>query len=171
LCVAAADVAVEMGPRNRRRLTTGGIVGGVVVAVAAAVLLTQSPDNAGVSPGRSGQPSTVAASQPEVVFGMTKQQVQRITGAPTSKEGSCWFFQPKGGMVGPIDLRRTLPGYPQGVLRLCFYGGQLSSADQEVPTSSLPKLPGQPKGPQPPQTSRTGETWMQNPCNGHPCAP
>jgi hypothetical protein len=128
--MAVADVAVSIGPRNQRRLARGAIVIGVAAAVVAAVLVTRSPHSQSALSGRSAE-STVPANG-HLVFGMTPQQVRRLTGRPTIKQGSCWIFQAKAGMVGSVPLLPSGDRVPAALatseLKLCFFAGVYSSA-------------------------------------------
>src|SRR4051794_16589916 len=104
--MAVAPVAIEMGPRNRRRLSTGAIIVAVAASVATLLMLlfNRSPPHS--NPARSTRTDHVLAAEAigHLTFGMTQQQVQRLTGRPTSSQGNCWLFQPsKTGLVGSIS--------------------------------------------------------------------
>jgi hypothetical protein len=140
-----ADRAVEMGPRNRRRLTAGSSALVLVAALAFGVLqLTRSPG----SPGSSGAAhSTTSLKAGHLVYGMTPRQVERLAGGePTTIRGDCWFYKPKAGMQDgkPIRMVGSLSmGDPGSIasrtadsLKLCFYGGGLSQAFQHDSASA-----------------------------------
>jgi hypothetical protein len=125
--MAVAPVAVELGPRNKRRLMTGTVMLGASVA---ALLMTRPAGRPGSSSAaHSGRP---AASSARLVFGMTPQRVRHITGEPVRTHGGCWFFQPtKTGTVGSISVQPAFAtalydARTTGQLELCFVGGVYS---------------------------------------------
>jgi hypothetical protein len=129
-----SHLGVAMGPRNRRRLTTAGIGSAVIAAIVVAVWLTRSPGHSGSAlSGRSPEQSS-ASHAPKLTFGMTPQQVRRLTGNPTTTRGSCWLFRPEAGIVGSIVLgqRGSIARRSPGALKLCFYGGALSTAYRHI---------------------------------------
>ena len=128
--MAVAPVAVEIGPRNKRRLMTGTVVLTVLGASVAGLLVTRPPGHPGsTSPARSGQSASPSA---RLVFGMSPQQVRHITGEPVRTQGGCWFFQPtKTGMVRSISVQPAFAtalydARTTGELKLCFIGGAYS---------------------------------------------
>lgn len=153
----AVGVAVEMGPRNRRRLLKVGVLALGLTALLATLLLTRQP-----SPGNSGAAGHLATASgygPDLVFGMTRQRVERITGAPTKIQGSCLLFRPKGGMVGAIPILRTYPvGDAWGYLKLCFFNGVLASAARWDMAEGGPSPNGQR-----PRAKYMWVPWHQNP--------
>jgi hypothetical protein len=158
---------VEMvGPRNTRRLTIAG-----VALLAAGAVVVGLPQFGGSSGGRSsaGSKAATAANGPTLVYGMTKQQVQQITGAPTRTRGGCWLFMPRNGMVGKIPMSNTYPAGPhEGYLKLCFASGLFTSAARQILGSAVPRSPF-PGGSSSSNTRSSGWTWtswVQNPARG-----
>lgn len=95
--MAVADVVLEMGPRNRRRVTKAGIGLAMVLAVVAVVLVTRPSNHSGpaVSAPQLHVPPAIArlnANRSKVVFGLTKQQVRHLIGPPTRIVGNCWHY-------------------------------------------------------------------------------
>jgi hypothetical protein len=132
--VAVADVAVELGPRNRRRLAAAGSTLAVIAALVAYASLTHWPGGSGA--GSSARSTHAGAATANLVFGMTRQQVQHLTGRPTATRGSCWLFRPTAtGMVGSISVWPSWATKPydarvMGDLELCFVGNAYSVAYQ-----------------------------------------
>jgi hypothetical protein len=126
-----SDVALSMGPRNKRRLATGGIVLIALAAIVAAAWVLSAPSGSNVS-GSAGSSQAVASTHP-LSFGSSERTVRRIAGQPTTARGNCWFYKPKAGMVGSIPMGQ--PGSnafkTADSLKLCFFGG-LSSASEHV---------------------------------------
>ncbi|HZP73418.1 MAG TPA: hypothetical protein VFA97_08590 [Gaiellaceae bacterium] len=130
--VAITDVAVEMGPRNRRRLTVG-VIGLVAVAVLAVglVRLTRSASNPGA--GSTAHAGRSAANTSNLTFGMSIKQVERLAGRPvkteTTAQGRCLFYRPKGSMVGSLALAEvgSLAYGKEIGFEACFYGSGLST--------------------------------------------
>ena len=140
--VAVANVAVQMGPRNTRRLINGEIALGVVAAlVAAFVLLTRSPNpsGSGLSAGSSQGIGSRASATPmldkltSVPLGTTKQQVRRRLGAPTKIVGKCWQYAVNEETYEIHGGRRYNAGM-WNAERLCFGwpGGILASTESEI---------------------------------------
>ena len=129
--MAVAGVSVAMRRRTTRRLAQATFAAGVTGAIVAAVLLTRSLDHSGL-PVRP-QPSA-SASKAHLVFGMTPQQVQHLTGRPTATTGSCWLFRPTTtGRVGSISVQPSFSALPYDPrttrdLKLCFLGGVYSDS-------------------------------------------
>ena len=124
--MAVADIAVAMGPRNRRRFTAGAIGLAVIAAGAAGGLLTRSPDHSGSAVSARSTRLTPPPSSAHLGFGLTARQVLRLTGAPTTTHGSCWFFRPKAGMVGSIPIAPPGSSFPPasvGQFKVCFSSG------------------------------------------------
>lgn len=131
--MAVAPVAVEMGPRNTRRLITGATIVAVVGSVLAAMLLLLGrPNGHGAASSARTTRAVPAAPGARLIFGMTQQQVRRSTGAPASTQGNCWLFHPsKTGVVGSISVQPAFSRAPYdpsttGDLKLCFAGGAFS---------------------------------------------
>jgi hypothetical protein len=132
--VAFADVAVAMGPRNQRRLTSGGIGLAVIVAIVLAIALTRSANQPGpVSAGSataspSGQKGDerYAANSGELVYGMTPHQVRALVGPPSKIAGTCWQYQ--------LDEFRSDHGVARtyNADRICFYAGKFSEQYLEM---------------------------------------
>lgn len=133
--MAVADVAVEMGPRNRRRVLRAAVV---LAAIAALVVwgggggfLTGSghhlgPSSSGSSGSSIGGGTVYAGTlfplTQKLAYGMNARQVLRIDGHPTKivrdQTGqTCWQYavnQTYNGLRGPTTLNNV---------RVCFYGG------------------------------------------------
>jgi hypothetical protein len=93
--VAIADVALAMGPRNRRRLTGGAIGLVVLVASVAAIFLLLRPPNHPGSASSAGVPQLAAAPTfvtDKIVYGMSKAQVLHRIGHATKTVGACWQY-------------------------------------------------------------------------------
>jgi len=130
-----ADVAVEMGPRNERRLITGGIALAVIAAlVLGAMRLTRSTS----TPGAGLSARSAHSSPLTLVFGATPKHILHVAGRPTTIEGRCWIYRPKAGMegglptstVGSISLGQpgSIAARTANGLKLCFFGGTFSDA-------------------------------------------
>src|SRR5581483_5636471 len=100
-----ADVAVEMGPRNRRRLTGAGV--SLAVLVALIVGLTQLPrlaSNPGA--GSATHSGTTPVTYGHLLFGMTPKQVERVAGGkPSTIRGNCWIYRAKAGTLNGLPTR------------------------------------------------------------------
>ena len=121
--MAVADVAVAMRARDKRRLTMGAAIG--VAAIVAVGLVNRSP---GPVPSTR---STQIGSTGHLSFGLTAQQVLRVTGRPAAIQGRCWLFHPKAATVGSVPLAppgTTLPPGSVGNFKLCFSSGVDSDA-------------------------------------------
>lgn len=135
--VTVAPVAVQMGPRNTRRLTAGAIAVGVAGAIAALLLLLFDRTPVHPSATSATRPAEQASSA-RLVFGMTEQQVRRLTGRPARTQGSCWLFHPTNmGMVGSISVqpafaRAAYNARTTGDLELCFASGAFSYGELHV---------------------------------------
>jgi hypothetical protein len=138
--MAVVPVAVEMGPRHRRRLTAGAITVAIVGSTVASLFLLfdRSPEQPGFSSARPA----AHASTARLIFGMSEQQVRHYTGEPATVHASCWVFHPsKTGMVGSVSVQASFASVPYdtsttGALRVCFSGrlfsyGQLRMFDRQ----------------------------------------
>lgn len=125
---------LDVGPRNRRRLTGLAVGVGLIAAIAVgAVLLAGSRSSGRHKSGVSGSSSLhyvpysihytpgadarYNAHSNRVVFGLTKQQVRRLVGPPTKIVGNCWQYQ-----VNAVYSN----GYVDTADKLCFFGGRYS---------------------------------------------
>jgi hypothetical protein len=133
------------GPRNRRRLAIGVLVVTVIGVISVGAWLTRS----GSSPTLSQ--STTSTDSPHPLFkagtyptyGMTRKQVERITGPPTRVQGSCWVFRPTAEMqhglptrsIGSMSLAQpgSLASHWNGLVKFCFYEGGFSTATHQIP--------------------------------------
>jgi hypothetical protein len=120
------DVAVAMGPRNKRRLTTGSIVVSSVAAIAASALwffgglpFVHSADHSG-----SATPAArhLALIPDGLVYGMTKPQVLRKIGRPERIAGNCWQYH---------EGVENFVGQTIDAVRVCFVGNTYSTAFYE----------------------------------------
>ena len=148
MSVAAAavpDVAVEMGPRNTRRLIGAGVALGVIAAlVGAFMLLTRSPNQSGsgVSVGSARGTDNNSASDTSLVhkignlsLGLSKQQVERSLGSPTKVVGNCWQYTVNERTYRISGGKKKFDGGTWNAERLCFGwpgGGELTSKQAEV---------------------------------------
>lgn len=158
---------VEMvGPRNTRRLA---ITGAALLAAGAVIIGLQQLGGLSGHGSSAGSEAATAANGPTLIYGMTKQQVQQITGAPTKTVGNCWLFKPRNGMVGKIAIANTYPAGPhEGYLRLCFASGLFTAAARQILGSAAPRSPF-PGGSTSSNTRSSGwkwTSWVQNPARG-----
>jgi hypothetical protein len=152
--MAVADVAVQMGPRNRRRTAQGGIALGVIAAIVLIVSLSHAKNQA-AAPAQPAHASQAVArfekNAKHLVFGMTKRQVQHIAGLPATVTGRCWLYRPRSGTVASLPVRTvgslsmgqpgSIAARTADILKLCFVGNSLSDAYQHDS-----KSPDAPKG-------------------------
>lgn len=118
--MAVADLGVAIGPRSRRRLTTGAIVvAGIAVISAAALLLLRPPTGSGpASSLGSTRPAPPRFVTEKIVYGMSKAEVRRRIGEPTKAVGACWQYdenEPIRNGQNMLDAQRV-----------CFLGGVYS---------------------------------------------
>ena len=119
----AHDVAVAIGARNKRRLTTGGIAlsASVVVSGLALWFFGGLPFVHGSNHSESSTPVarviTLIPQRPGFPYGMTKQQMLRRLGKPEKIAGQCWQY--------PENIK-NFANPPQliNAVRMCFYAGQ-----------------------------------------------
>jgi hypothetical protein len=118
----SADFAAAMGPRNRRRLATGGITLGGVAAISALALwfsgglpFVHSSSSHSDSSTTAKRVITLIPQQPGLPYGMTKQQVLHRLGRPEKIVGQCWQY--------PENIKNFVGGTFNAV-RLCFYANQ-----------------------------------------------
>jgi hypothetical protein len=116
---AVADLGVTMGPRNRRRLTKGAIALVVIAAAAATVLLTHAPSHSGPAVSSTADRAVPSTQKAHLLsYGMTKQEVRRLAGPPTSTRGNCWLYHAKP--VGMIQSY-AMPGAQVVPIKVCFW--------------------------------------------------
>ena len=129
----AVLVALRLGPRNRRRLRTGGsavaVAGAAVLALVALAHRSSGGSGSVVAAQTHRQRPTASSSSraTHLVYGMTPRQVQHFAGRPRKVRGGCWYYKPTGGKVGLLTT--GLPGTPSMTadqIKLCFYSGVLS---------------------------------------------
>jgi hypothetical protein len=125
--MAVADVGVAIGPRNRRRLTTGGVTLGVVAALASAGLFLSRSPNHRAGSAASTRSAQIDPAAPSFPYGMTDQQVRSIVGRPTTTHGSCWDYSVKTGRIGSVSLGEVLAARGADGMRFCFFAGALSN--------------------------------------------
>lgn len=163
----SAQTVEMVGPRNTRRLAMAGVA---LLAAGAVVLgLQQLGGSSSGGSSAGSQAATAANNGPTLVYGMTRQQVQQITGAPTKTQESCWLFTPKHGMVGKIPMANTYPAGPhEGYLRLCFASGLFTSAARQILASEVVRspFPGGSTSSSEPSSGWTWTGWVQNPERG-----
>lgn len=127
--MAVADLGVAMGPRNRRRLTTGGIALAVTLAaVVASLFLIRSASHAGPSASStSGHVHSVGGvTAIHLYSGMSKAQVLRSAGRPAARQGSCWLYH-TNQEVGPPGQALHLDA-----LKACFFTGHVYDIHYKV---------------------------------------
>ncbi|HZP73417.1 MAG TPA: hypothetical protein VFA97_08585 [Gaiellaceae bacterium] len=123
---AVADIAVQLGPRNRRRLTAGGIgLVAITILVLAVALLTRPASHSGSASPVGGQIGhkgdwRFLAHSGQLAFGMTTHQVRTLVGPPSKTHGSCWEYQ-ENLFRSDHGVNRTY-----NAQSLCFYGGKYS---------------------------------------------
>jgi hypothetical protein len=125
----SVSLPATLGPRNRRRIAIGAGVGlAVTGAVVAAVLLTlpagRSGREAGLARAENGiavtHPDGIVTITPGITAGWSPQQVQRLLGKPTTKQGHCWQYPAK------TDPYFAAYGVKKTVLDMCFFAGRVS---------------------------------------------
>lgn len=137
--MAVANVAVEMGPRNRRRVIKGSIWLGVIAAIVAAVVLLTRPANqsgpglsAGATQGigKGGVPSTPIHDKIfSLSFGITKKQVLRRLGPPTKIVGNCWQYTVNEASYTLQQGKVFIDGV-ENADRLCFSFGDMYTSNR-----------------------------------------
>lgn len=119
--MAVATVAVEMGPRNKRRLTTGAATVAAVVAISALGLwfFGGLPFVHSGNHSKSSTPVerviTLIPQRPGLPFGMTRQQMIHRLGQPEKIAGQCLQY--------PENIK-DFGGGTMNAVRMCFWGGQ-----------------------------------------------
>jgi hypothetical protein len=129
----------------------GAIVVAAIGAVVAAVVVTRSTSSAGTRPAARSVGTSTAFPAPHLetkagtypVYGMTPEQVERLTGKPTKVRGSCWLFRPTAGtengkptrMVGTMSLGQpgSIEARQNGWVKLCFWARGFSEAYRQTP--------------------------------------
>jgi len=143
--VAITDVAVAMGPRNRRRLTGGAISLAVIAAlVFGGSLFNRSAGNPGSSATHAGRS---AANTKNIIFGMSPTQVEQVVGRPkkvqSTAQGPCWLYRPRDSMVGALALSEVgseAYGSEDG-FKVCFFGSAVTQMFVHGP-KRFPARPG-----------------------------
>lgn len=124
--LTATDVAVEMGPRNKRRLTTVTIVTGAAAAIALFGLWFSHglPFANGTDHAKSSATVTrhLVLIPDSLVYGMTKQQVLHKIGKPEKVAGNCWQYH---------EGVQNFVGQTINAVRVCFVGSVYSTAYYE----------------------------------------
>ena len=119
--MAVADVAVQMGPRNTRRVVTAGIVLGLICLIV--LVIIHLPKHSGSSSPKSAAQmrfhnspaaARIKANTWNLIAGMTRQQVRHLVGAPATVDGSYWTYPPYVVTGEGPTFRSTDT--------LCFYG-------------------------------------------------
>lgn len=117
------SVGRRMGPRNRRRLTTGGVAVGSVAAVSVSLLwfFGGLPFAHSSNHSESSQPTerviTLIPQRPGLPYGMTKQQMLHRLGKPEKIAGQCWQY--------PENVKNFAdPPQLINAVRMCFYANQ-----------------------------------------------
>ncbi|HZQ81079.1 MAG TPA: hypothetical protein VFB25_03770 [Gaiellaceae bacterium] len=120
--MAVADVAVEMGPRNRRRAITAAIVVAAVAIVfwggRSALVASKNHSNSGPVASRH-----LTLIPDNLTYGMTKQQMARRLGRPEKIAGNCWQYHEGvkdfvGQTVNAVRLCFTSSGYQVSYVEL-----------------------------------------------------
>ena len=124
--MSVAPVAVEMGPRNQRRLRTGAII----LIVAAAVSVTALWVGGGLpfvhstnQLNSSVQPRHLTLIPDKLVYGMSKQQVRDRVGAPDKVAGGCWQYR---------ENVKNFVGQTINAVRVCFLGNAYSNDYRQI---------------------------------------
>lgn len=118
--VSAADAAVAMGPRNRRRVVTGvvGVALAVAVAAALALLLRPTTNSRSIASSGSSHASAPKLLTDRLVYGMTKAEVVRRVGKPATTVGACWQYRE--------NTRIWAGQHVLNAVRVCFLSGVYS---------------------------------------------
>ena len=117
----AHDIAVAIGARNKRRLTTGGVALSALVVIFGLALwfFGGLPFVHGSNHSESSTPVerviTLIPQRPGLPYGMTKQQILHRLGKPEKIAGQCWQY--------PEHIKNFVGGTFDAV-RLCFYANQ-----------------------------------------------
>lgn len=122
------DVAVEMGPRNRRRLTRSAIAFGIV----AVITLFGIWLSGGLTFLGRAQPAlpkegviVLIPQRPGMSYGMTPQQLLQRLGKPDKIAGKCWQY--------PENIKNfASPPQMINAVRLCFAFGMYNGWYKEV---------------------------------------
>jgi hypothetical protein len=124
--VAVADLGVAMGPRNRRRLTTGGIALGLIAAAVAAGAFFIRSSGQTVSGASHHARSAASFRAGDLYSGMSRAQVLRLAGPPAARQGSCWLYQ-TDQEIGP-------PGHAVHLdaLKACFFAGHVYDVRDKI---------------------------------------
>lgn len=119
--MAVVPASVEMGPRNRRRLTTSAITVATIVAITCSALwfFGGLPFVNSTDYSRSSAPVerviVLIPQRPGMAFGMTKQQMIHRLGQPQKIAGQCLQY--------PENINDFAGGTINAV-RMCFWNGQ-----------------------------------------------
>ncbi len=139
--MAVAPVAVEMRPRNRRRLTTSAVVLGVGAVVVAFGLWLFDGLRFTHSPAQSDKPVQsrhLTLIPDNLSYGLTRQQVLHRLGRPDKIAGNCWQYP---------ENKTNFVGQKINAVRLCFLSNSYTIWYQELdgkwrdPSSSRPVIP------------------------------
>jgi hypothetical protein len=123
--MAVAPITVEMGPRNKRRVTTSAITITTVFVIVASVLwfFGGLPFTHNSQTGSTVQPRHLTLLTDKLVYGMSRQQVQGRIGAPTKVAGGCWEYP---------ENKMNFVGQKINAIRVCFLGNAYSNNYEEI---------------------------------------
>jgi hypothetical protein len=123
--VTVADVAVGMGPRNKRRVATSATALGVVIVVAAATLLLRPSSNPGPAATNGSTPANAPTFVTQkIVYGMSKAVVLHRIGKPSKIVGACWQYDEHEKIRGGANVLNAE--------RVCFLSRIYSYAYSEI---------------------------------------
>jgi hypothetical protein len=119
--MAVAPVAVEMGPRNQRRLTASAITLAAVLVIVTSGLwffgglpFTHSANHA----DSTVTPRHLTLVTDSLVYGMSRQQVAHKIGQPEKVAGGCWQYP---------ENKMDFVGQKINAVRVCFLGNAYSN--------------------------------------------
>jgi hypothetical protein len=119
--MAVAPVALEMGPRNSRRLTTSAVslAAVAVISVSGLWFFGGLPFVSSASHSNSSTPVErviiLIPQRPGLPFGMTKQQMIHRLGRPERIAGQCLQYS---------ENIKDFVGGTINAVRMCFWNGQ-----------------------------------------------
>jgi hypothetical protein len=124
-----------MGPRAKRRLV-GALLSLVVIAavVGLATLITRrsaSGSPAGLRVGAhvvGTHDAQYYKNSTSLAFGMTKQEVRSLVGAPTRTDGRCWQYE----INVQYPANQSHARFIWNADRVCFDGGRYSESHEEM---------------------------------------
>ncbi len=127
--MAVAPVAVEMGPRSKRRLRTGAIVLGVAAVAWAGLLLFFGRANQNSHNGNTAGEVYGTFGSFGIPSGSTSKEVLARLGPPDQKRGGCWIYRVNGDTFHGTKILPQIAGID--AVRYCFFGGDVVSTVED----------------------------------------